>query len=118
MYIHLRSNQKGFREGRTTVSHILALRCLIEEVGLNNLPAIITFIDFAKAFDTIRRGRKCWQFSEHNGLPKETVDAIGIMYEGTSAKVITPDLETEAFNILASVLQGDTLAPYPFCDCS
>ena len=36
------------------------------------------------------------------------------MYENTCAKVISPDGETEYFNILAGVLQGDTLAPYLF----
>ncbi len=30
------------------------------------------------------------------------------------AKVISPDGETEPFQILARVLQGDTLAPYLF----
>lgn len=50
---HLRANQNGFRVGRTTVGHILALRRLIEGVKSNNLPAVITFIDFRKAFDTI-----------------------------------------------------------------
>ena len=34
--------------------------------------------------------------------------------EDTSAKVITPDGDTEKFSILAGVLQGDTLAPYHF----
>ena len=49
------------------------------------------------------------------GLPKETVDADGIMYEGIRAKVvISPDGETESFNILAGVLQGHTLEPYLF----
>ena len=36
------------------------------------------------------------------------------MYENTTAKVITPDGETETFDIIAGVLQGDTLAPYLF----
>ena len=40
--------------------------------------------------------------------------AISIIYEDTTAKVITTDKETETFNILAGVLQGDTLAPYIF----
>ena len=39
---------------------------------------------------------------------------IRLMYEDTTAKVIIPDGETETFNILACVLQGDTLAPYLF----
>ena len=49
-----------------------------------------------------------------NEIPEELVKAISIMYEDTTAKVITPDGETETFNILAGVLQGDTLAPYLF----
>ena len=36
------------------------------------------------------------------------------VYDNTSAKVLTPDGETDTFPILASVLQGDTLAPYLF----
>ena len=39
------------------------------------------------------------------GIPEELVTAISIMYEGTTAKVITPDRETETFNILAGFLQ-------------
>ena len=47
---HLRENQNGFREERTTVAQILALRRLIEEVKKNNLTAVLCFIDFKKAF--------------------------------------------------------------------
>ena len=46
------------------------------------------------------------------GIPEELVTAIIIMYAYTTAKVITPGAET--FNILAGVLQGDTLASYLF----
>ena len=38
----------------------------------------------------------------------------GRFLTGTSAKVITADGLTEIFEILAGVLQGDTLAPYLF----
>ena len=43
-------------------------------------------------------------------IPEELVTAISMMYEDTSAKVITPDGETETCSIIAGVLQGDTLA--------
>ena len=39
------------------MGHILALRRLMEGIKSNNLPAIITFIDFRKAFDTIHRSK-------------------------------------------------------------
>ena len=40
----LRPNKNGFRTGRSTTSHILALRRLIEGVKSHNLKAIIIFV--------------------------------------------------------------------------
>ena len=51
----LRTNQNGFREGRSTVTQILALRRINEEVKKNNMEAVLCFIDFKKAFDSINR---------------------------------------------------------------
>lgn len=36
------------------------------------------------------------------------------MYTNTRAKVVTPDGESDWFNITAGVLQGDTVAPFLF----
>ena len=51
------------------------------------------------------------------GLPKETVAAIKILYRNTKVKVRSSDGDTEYFDIVARVLQGDTLAPYLFIIC-
>ena len=51
------------------------------------------------------------------GLPKETVAAIMILYRNTKVKVRSPDGDTEYFDIVAGVLQGDTLAPHLFIIC-
>ena len=51
----LRTNQKRFRTGRYTTSHILALRRLIEGVKSHNLKAIIIFVDFKISFESINR---------------------------------------------------------------
>ena len=99
---HLRKNQNGFRSGRTITSQILALRRLIEGVKDNNLEAILIFIDFKKAFDTIHRG-KMFTILKAYGIAKELVTAISIMYDDTNAKVITPDGEKETLNILSGV---------------
>ena len=50
-------------------------------------------------------------------LPKETVAEIMILYRNTKVKVRSPEGETEYFDIVAGVLQGDTLAPYLFIIC-
>ena len=47
----------------------------------------------------------------------ETVAAITILYRNTKVKVRSPDGDTEYFDIVAGVLQGDTLAPYLFIIC-
>ena len=51
------------------------------------------------------------------GLPEETVAAIMILYRNTKVKVRSPDGNTEYFDIVAGVLQGDTLNPYLFIIC-
>ena len=50
-------------------------------------------------------------------LPKETVAAITILYRNTKVKVRSTDEDTEHFDIVAGVLQVDTLAPYLFIIC-
>ena len=109
----LRINQNGFRQKRTTVGQILALRRLLEGVKDKNLSCIMTFIDFRKAFDSIHRG-KLMDILRAYGVPEKVVSAIAATYSETWAKVRTPDGDTEPFQILAGVLQGDTLAPFLF----
>ena len=109
----LRFNQNGFRQGRGTVGQILALRRLLEGVQARKLPAVLTFVDFRKAFDSIHRGKMCKILLSY-GIPEKIVSAISNMYDTTKARVISPDGETEEFDIQAGVLQGDTLAPFLF----
>ena len=40
-----------------------------------------------------------------------------ILYRNTKVKVRSPDGDTDYFDIVAGVLQGDTLAPYLFIIC-
>ena len=51
------------------------------------------------------------------GIPNENEAAITILYRNTKVKVRSPDGDTEYFDIVAGVLQGDTLAPYLFIIC-
>ena len=51
------------------------------------------------------------------GLPDKTIAAIMILYRNTKVKGRSPDGDTEYFEIVAGVLQGDTLAPYLFIVC-
>ena len=48
------------------------------------------------------------------GVPTKIVEAINILYKDTVAQVLTPDGDTEFFDVVAGGLQGDTLAPFLF----
>ena len=112
----LRKNQNGFRKNRSMTSQILTIHKILEGVQAKNQQATLLFIDFTKAFNSIHRG-KMEQILLAYGLPKETVAAITILYRNTKVKVRSPDGDIEYFNIVAGVLQGDTLAPYLFIIC-
>ena len=112
----LRKNQNGFRGYRSTTSQILTLCRILDGVRVKNLLATILLVDFTKGFDSIHR-RKMEKILLAYGLPKETVAAIMITYRNTKVKVRSPDGDTDYFDIVAGVLQGDTLAPYPFIIC-
>ena len=51
------------------------------------------------------------------GLPKETVAAIMILNRNVKVKVRSPNGDTDYFDIVAEVLQGDTLVPCLFIIC-
>ena len=101
----LRKNQNGFRRNRSTTSQILTIRRILEGVRAKNLQATLLFVDFTKAFDSIHRGKM------------ELILLAYGLYRNTKVKVRSPDGDTEYFDIVAGVLQGDTLAPYLFIIC-
>ena len=48
------------------------------------------------------------------GIPSKIVEAIRALYINTTATIISPGGETDAFEVMAGVLQGDTIAPFLF----
>ena len=54
------------------------------------------------------------QILEAYGIPVEIIKAIMKLHKNTQAFLRSPDGDTEFFDIVAEVLQGDTLAPCLF----
>ena len=50
-------------------------------------------------------------------LPKETITAIMMLCKNTKVKVRSMDGDTDYFDILAGMRQGNTLGPYLFIMC-
>ena len=51
----LRTEQAGFRKGRSCNDHIFTLRQILEQSHEFNSPVYANFVDFRKAFDSIHR---------------------------------------------------------------
>ena len=111
----LRKKQNGFRRNRSMTSLILTIRRSLKVYG-KKPTSDITICEFTKAFGPIHRG-KMEQILLAYGRLKETVVAITILYRNTKVKVRSPDGDTEYFDIVARVQQGDTLAPCLFINC-
>ena len=76
---YLRCNQNGFRVGRATVRHILALRRLMEGNRASNIQAIITFIDLKKVSHIIHRSKMLNTLRVYS-IYGQLVNAIARMY--------------------------------------
>ena len=78
--------------------------------------------NFSKAFDSLHWGIWLLTLREDGvilvyGISKENVTAIMMLYKKVNVKVRSLDGDTDYLNIVAGVLQGDTLAPYLFIIC-
>ena len=86
-------NRNGFQRNRSTTLQILTIRRILEGVQAKNIPSILQFVDFTKAFDSIHRG-KMEQILLAYGRPKETGAAITILYRNTKVKYVN-QMETQ-----------------------
>ena len=94
----------------------LKIRRLLEAVKSHNLQAVLLFVDFSKAFDSIDR-KNMKHILKSYGIPAETVNAIMMLYMNTRSMVRSPDGDKQFFEITTGVLQVDTIAPFLFIIC-
>ena len=71
------------------------------------------FVDFSKSFDSIHIGKMEKVLLTYDHL-KETVTTIILLYKNTKATVYSLGGDTDFFNIVAGVFQGDILALYMY----
>ena len=74
--MHLRTEQAGFRPGRSCNDQIFTLRQIIVKVTAWQKPVMINFIDFRKAFDCLHRP-SMWSILRQYGIP-DTLSLIHI----------------------------------------
>ena len=83
----LRKNQAGFRPGRSCAQQIHILRRIMEGFREHQLPLIVTFVDFKRAFDSMNRS-VMFSVLRHYGIPETLVNAIQVLYTNSSSSVM------------------------------
>ena len=83
---------------------MLTIRKIFESVRAKNLQATILFVDFPRPL--VPYTGKMEEILQADGIPKETVAAITILYRNTKVKIRSPDGNTDYFDIVQKYCKG------------
>lgn len=104
--------QAGFRKNFSTIDHIHTLKQLIEKYNEYKKTIYIAFIDYAKAFDSLRH-EVVWQSLKEQGIQNTYINIIRNIYSESKGR-IRLESTGDAFAIKRGVRQGDPISPKLF----
>ena len=105
--------QAGFRRDRSTNDHIFTMLAVIQKQLLRHRKLYVAFIDFKKAFDSVRRD-KLWRVLLANGVNGKFLNALKSMYNVVLARVRAGADLTDAFLCPRGLKQGEACSPVLF----
>lgn len=105
--------QTGFMRSKSTVDQIFSLRQLLERRYEFGKETHLMFVDFKKAFDCLHR-QAIFNAMVEMGIPKKLVQIVKTCMTKTNNKVRSQNGETELFETVSGVKQGDGLSPVIF----
>ena len=101
--------QFGFQKGKSTIDAIFILKCMIDKLLNSNERLYCAFIDRKKAFDSVYRNA-LWLKLFKLGIKGKLLRVIHSMYTSVKFK----GSQSEYFDILVGLKQGDNLSPILF----
>jgi len=104
--------QAGFRKSYSTIEQLHTVNQLIEKGNEYQIGVHLAFIDFRKAFDSIKHNSLLLAL-KNQGLPPRMINLINKLYNGVQARIST-DVMGEYFKIGKGVKQGDPMSSTPF----
>ena len=108
-------SQAAYQKGRNTIEQIQSIQQIIEKSREFNRPLVMCFIDFTKAFDSVKQSRLWQALNDYTDLDPSYINLLRTLYSDSKAFVRTEIGATEAIDILKGVKQGDLLSALLFC---
>ena len=110
--------QAGFRGGRGCRDNILLLRVIYDHFIRNNKKCVVTFIDFAAAFDSVSH-KFLDEALANAGAKRKTRALLRAIYSAAQGAVQIRDEAgnitlSQAFDVRRGVVQGDIISPILF----
>ena len=106
-------DQTGFLKGRFIGENIKLIDCIFQYATEKNIPGLLLFIDFEKAFDSLE-----WSFihdtlRSHN-FGASLINWVKTLYSHTESCILNNGWASNLFEIQRGVRQGCPLSPYLF----
>ncbi|KAJ4427400.1 hypothetical protein ANN_25021 [Periplaneta americana] len=106
-------HQCGFRRNRSTIDQIFCIRQIMEKKWEYKDTVHQLFIDFKKAYDSVKR-EVLYDILIEFGIPKKLVRLIKMCLSETYSRVRIGQFLSDAFPIHCGLKQGDALSPLLF----
>ena len=105
--------QEGFRKDYSTVDHIFTLHALVSKRLKKNKKLYVDFVDFRKAFDTVKRN-VLWNVLLQLGIGGNMFNTLRAMYSSVLSCVRCNPRNTDYFNCIQGLKQGCLVSPVLF----
>ena len=103
----------GFRSNRSTIDHIFCIRQILEKKWEYNEPVHQLFIDFKKAYNSVKR-EVLYKILIEFGIPRKLVSLIKMRLAETYSRIRVVKNVSDRFPIKNGLKQGNALSPILF----